>query len=1233
MKNVLIARKGIYDQPITFKTLIMIRYKRALKRVIFAFGLALSVLSLKAQTYVTAPMTGTPVAGSYYSNSSIILNPTFSFTAAAGSSLNLYIVNPDCVPQNIAPSTGQNYVITSVPRNGGFINAGTGINTGDFANRTTCDLMQTIQYFDGLGRPLQTVQVKASPLDKDIVQPFAYDAYGREAIKYLPYTSPTADGSFKATAIASELGNFYYPAGSTAASGAQQSNGIVYNPVPNSIINFELSPLYRIVEQGAPGHDWQPGAGHTMKTVYTYNNNNTFNGADTAVSMLAVLYSATVNSDQSRTLSRGNYYQSGQLFVTVSKDENWKSGRGGTTEEYKDNEGHIVLKRVYNFTGGILQQLSTYYVYDDLGNLAFVLPPMSGADNIAPDQTTQDNLCYQYRYDERNRLIKKKLPGKGWEFIIYNKQDQVVANQDAIQRGKAPQEWTVTRYDAFGRPATTGIYNYGTTASQDYYADVKNQAENVTFSIAETYTGNTANYGYSNTSFPASISQYLSVSYYDTYGFAGINPYPYSSGSSKTMGLPTGSLTNVLGSATMLWSVRYYDDQGRNIKTFQQHFLGGIQSIYNYDELSSTYDFMDAVLTTNRKHYSKNSGNTAATLTINITNIYSYDHLGRKVQSQQQIGSGPNILLSKNDYNEIGQLKTKHLHSENSGSSYLQSVNYSYNERGWLQSSKTDGNLFNLNLYYNQPTDNTYSKLYNGNIAEMAYTKTGAANVFFNYNYDQLNRLTNATTTGSSTLGEQVTYDVMGNIKTLIRTGNLPATLVYNYYNSNASNQLQAVTNGGNAFRSYSYDANGNATSDGGAKQISYNLFNLPQTVTQGGTQLATYIYDATGTKLSYQGSDGYWNYIGGIVYQGSTASNIAIQSIQTEEGRAVPNGNLWNYQYNLTDHLGNVRLTFDKNPSTGVARRIQEDEYYSFGLRNTGGYDLSNNNRYLYNSKEIQTDLTNQYDYGARFYDPVIARWNTIDPLAEKSKKWSPYNYGEDNSIRNIDPDGMEVAGVESLLSWARMRTNQEASEEWLKNAFNNEGFKGPNQPDWASKLFWKVHQQANRNGINRKGKAKTKEEADARAIQLAALNEGTVWADANSHQTGEYAFMHAMSNDPSNADSKMKAIEFIRKYYSMALEVLKKGGDDKYAYLLLGIALHPLQDATSPVHAGFQTWTGKESKLQVAWHAVQELRYPGIDSNLQKVTNRVLDLFQEKHNLPEYWDLFTDFTKGKHD
>jgi len=90
-----------------------------------------------------------------------------------------------------------------------------------------------------------------------------------------------------------------------------------------------------------------------------------------------------------------------------------------------------------------------------------------------------------------------------------------------------------------------------------------------------------------------------------------------------------------------------------------------------------------------------------------------------------------------------------------------------------------------------------------------------------------------------------------------------------------------------------------------------------------------------------------------------------------------------------------------------------EENTYYPFGMLNTG---LSNSgvtdpiNNYKYNGKELQTDLDLQWlDYGARFYDPVIGRWHSVDLLAEKYRRWSPNTYCYDNPMRFIDPDGMD--------------------------------------------------------------------------------------------------------------------------------------------------------------------------------------------------------------------------------
>ncbi|WP_299118193.1 hypothetical protein, partial [uncultured Winogradskyella sp.] len=100
-------------------------------------------------------------------------------------------------------------------------------------------------------------------------------------------------------------------------------------------------------------------------------------------------------------------------------DENHTSGNNHSTEEFKDAEGRVILKRTYN--AGVKHD--TYYVYDDYGNLTYVLPPLMDADTetLVNVQASLDELGYQYVYDYRNRLVEKKIPGKGWEYIVYNK--------------------------------------------------------------------------------------------------------------------------------------------------------------------------------------------------------------------------------------------------------------------------------------------------------------------------------------------------------------------------------------------------------------------------------------------------------------------------------------------------------------------------------------------------------------------------------------------------------------------------------------------------------------------------------------------------------------------------------------------------------------------------------------------------------------------------------------------
>jgi len=945
-----------------------------------------------AQTFVSQPMTGTPAPGDYYSTGSLTLAPGFSFTASDGQSLYLHVVSPGCAPLNASFSAAQNYVVTSTPR----------VPITDAAtipSRLSCEVVQMVSYLDGLGRPLQTVQVRGNPdATKDVIAPVAYDAFGREAIKYLPYTDGSAPiGSYRPNALSDGSGNY---SGSGQYAFYQKAGaGYTATSNPYSQTVLEASPLDRVLEQGAPGSPWQPvpgsTAGHTTKIVYASNS-----GTSLGSGYWAKQYGVLIDGSGTRTLIDQGAYGANQLYVTVTMDENWNSGLGllNTTEEYKDKQGRVVLKRTYNLNGsGQQETLSTYYVYDDLGNLAFVLPPSSGADSGLPAQAVLDNVCYQYlQYDGRGRLVRKKLPGKGAEFNVYNSLDRVVATQDANQRSQTPEQWTFVKYDALGRAVLSGVYTLpGSAGGTDYLAQVQSTVDGWTSGLWEVPNPSDGAVGYSNSAFPSSnIAYYLTINYYDNYNIAGM---PYNNTATvpsyQTTGLLTATRTAVLNdiptsNAAMLWSVKYYDDLGRLAQTYEQHYLGGLQSLStgNYDYTVLTYDFTNEVVSSTRQHFTASTG-----LAATIANQVVYDHVGRRTQSWEQINAGTKVELSQVSYNELGQHLAKQLHSPAGGNGFLQSVGYTYNERGWLTASSAP--LFAMQLGYNTGA----SPQFNGNISSQQWGTPGNLSKTYTYRYDNLNRLTSGIS--SEGYNEQgISYDLTGNIMSLTRAGapqGPSGTLGYSY----SGNQLLSVT--GVTSANYQYDGNGNMTYDSrNGNSIAYNFENLPQTVS--GNSNITYVYDAAGRKLRRVSSNvafGAEDYINGIQYKNGT-----IEFLQTEEGRATRNTDgTYLYEYVLTDHLGNNRAGF--SAATGTATLTQLDDYFPFGLEILRNLNTTKN-EHLYNKKELQEEQ-GQYDYGARFYDPIIGRFTSVDPDAELSDNQSPYHAFANNPINTLDPDG----------------------------------------------------------------------------------------------------------------------------------------------------------------------------------------------------------------------------------
>ena len=507
-----------------------------------------------------------------------------------------------------------------------------------------------------------------------------------------------------------------------------------------------------------------------------------------------------------------------------------------------------------------------------------------------------------------------------------------------------------------------------------------------------------------------------------------------------TKGLPTGSWTRVpTTSAEVKAEINYvlYDYKYRPIRTYTTNYLGG------YTNTDSKLDSFSGLLQYTLQKHKRTANN--AELTVKDT--FTYSPQDRLIQHTHQINGGAEQLLAENTYDELGQLISKKV--GNTIATPLQKVDYSYNIRGWLtkineigslQQGTDPADLFGFKINYNTVDGSTgaASPLYNGNIAETFWsTATDGGFVRnYGYKYDSLNRLKDATyqKTGGilNNYDENLTYDKNGNILSLMRMGNsdtqsikfLIDELKYEY-TSPTSNQLAKVTEGVNGNSSqgfidgntsgndYAYDANGNMTVDKNKNitAITYNHLNLPTKIIFP-TGNIVYFYTASGQKVQKVVTENTTvtttDYLSGYQYK-----NLVLQYFPTVEGYVEPNLSSFKYVFQYKDHLGNVRLSYFQNGSS--LNIISEDNYYPFGLKHDG-YNITTTSvnpalKVKYNGKELQDELgLNLYDFGARNYEPALGRWMNIDPLAEKMRRYSPYNYVLNNPVYFIDPDGMWI-------------------------------------------------------------------------------------------------------------------------------------------------------------------------------------------------------------------------------
>ncbi|WP_440068933.1 DUF6443 domain-containing protein [Tenacibaculum discolor] len=943
----------------------------------------------------------------------------------------------------------------------------------------------TNQYFwnpvletvDGTELSIDAIVGVTSTKANDIVTHIEYDEFGRQTKEYLPYAVESANGAIITGDVASATKSFYKVKHSDDFAGVSLPDVNAYSEK-----QFDGSPLNRVLKQAAPGKDWKLGNGHEIEFDYSSNIATEVKNYYVTTALADNTYTPTLELS---TVNNGNFI-AGELYKTVTKDENHNgsSSKLHTTEEFKNKQGQVLLKRTYALVSGVETAHDTYYVYDDFGNLTYVLPPMINAstNTLAVINSKLDDLGYQYKYDHRNRLVEKKIPGKGWEYIIYDKLDRPVLTQDA--KLKAQNKWLFTKYDALGRVIYTGIYTHGSVITREAmqtYFDSQNNSKEKYYEEKLTSTGTLGIY-YSSDDYPNTNLEVLTVNYYDSYVFdrAGANTSVSniygvnSTGNLKS--LATGSKVKVLGTNNWITTVTYYDKKARPIYVYSKN-----DELETTDIIESKLDFSGKVLETKTTH--KKSGK-ADIVTIDS---FEYDHVGRMTKQEQTIGSNTETIVS-NVYDNLGQLKTKKVGGT------LQEVDYAYNVRGWLkninQDGKNDNDLFNFSINYNKP-QNGATPLFNGNISETSWN-TLSTNTTGNpisnryvYSYDALNRITAATSDASGNYNlSGITYDKNGNIETLNRNGwQNSATftdmdnLVYSYGSGNKltkvldnGNDTYGFKDGADTSIEYTYDANGNMIKDDnkGITSITYNHLNLPVSVTLAGGTI-NYTYDAAGNKLRKVANSNTTDYAGNYTYVNGT-----LEFFNHAEGYVQKDGSSYSYVYQYKDHLGNIRLSYTDANNDGIITAssdpstneiIEESNYYPFGLKHKGynGNVSSIGNsvaqKFGYNGKELNEELGIQWhDFGARNYDATLGRWMNLDPLAEDYSTTSPYVYTLNNPMFFIDPDGRKVInGDEERKKKAKART-----EKYSRIVNGAEKSYGTKRKDFKSKAQYKRYKAA---------------------------------------------------------------------------------------------------------------------------------------------------------------------------
>jgi RHS repeat-associated protein len=750
-------------------------------------------------------------------------------------------------------------------------------------------------YYDGLGQEMQKIILNGATVNRDLIIP-ADLRHSKTKLGLLPYPAP-ATGAQKLTADATYWQQAYYTAAFPNEDGQSFSLSQMVDPGPAQL------PEVRSYKPGRAYTGTRHGA-----TITTRWNTS----ADPTIFILGM----NTAGYPARLSATG--YDPYMLAVTTTE-----TAEGGKTVEYADREGKTVCKAArYTPPGTTEAFYFTYYIYDELGRISWVLPPkLVNALNVynwVPSAFAYGaclDLGFCYKYDERNRLIKKSVPGRiganyESDYMVYDDRGRRVLYQTPASRDAS--QWQFTIYDGLDRAVLSGMITSTDTREdwQSWLDDPSSVPGGVTPGSLLQYLRD----GFTGI-YPASIpgTTIDLFNYYDTYGqhpqlanrvfdnsFSGsyrtsaeaITPVAVAS----THGQLVGTRVRVVSASQAFvnpWiaTVVFYDENGRPIQTQTQNPWNPT----NWDVATTQFDFQGKTIMQVAKTFGAPSSSKPFTTIVKNLNYELATQ--RLITTKLKIDAGPWTKINGFVYDNLGRVATKQL-----GSS-TEVQNYDYSIGGELRGINSayandafdpDGNItFGCSLKAEAGFDNPRL---DGSLSGIVWRGAGGTSTYkraYGYSYDQLGRLTTAdfreypvtytTINGVPTYFgtwdnnnvdysvSNIGYDENGNIASMkqkgVQLGGGPVTvddLAYAY--NPETNRLIGVEdanttnygthdfqdNSSHGQNEYGYDHNGNLTRDDN-KGITAITYNFIDLplVITTTTGSVEHSYDGTGLLLS----------------------------------------------------------------------------------------------------------------------------------------------------------------------------------------------------------------------------------------------------------------------------------------------------------------------------------------------------------------------------------------------